>query len=398
MAARPASKRSPEELEHQWFRDHYRGDMRQLTWRAVLMGACLGAVLSMTNLYVGLKTGWGFGVAITACVLSFAIWKGVRKLGLARTDMSILENNAMQSTASAAGYSTGGTLVSAVAAYLIVTGHHIPYGLLTAWIFFLAVLGVTLAIPMKRQMINVERLRFPSGIAAAMTLRSLHNDIQHRPALAGPLIESVDEEPDTMKSAEEAAMEAAKEVEGTVTSAKDGEKSAQSLFLAASFGALVAFLRDGFTMLHELGILGARLRGAEVRLPGLRFERVPVHGGDGGKRAPHGRRSAHGAPRGGERDARLHPLLGRPGAPDASDGGHRDARLPHHGVVESLGRGRVHGDERTSRVRVPVEGGGAGTERADLARPTARGEELATAMPTRWTRSRCPHPGSRRGR
>ncbi len=254
MAARSTSTRSPEELEHQWFRDHYRGDMRQLTWRAVLMGAGLGAVLSMTNLYVGLKTGWGFGVAITACVLSFAIWKGVRKLGLARTDMSILENNAMQSTASAAGYSTGGTLISAVAAYLIVTGHHIPYGLLTAWIFFLAVLGVTLAIPMKRQMINVERLRFPSGIAAAMTLRSLHNDTQHRPALAGPLMETGDEEPDTIKSAEEAAMEAAKDVEGTVTSAKDGEKSARSLFLAVGFGATVKFLSEGLTMLQEIGV------------------------------------------------------------------------------------------------------------------------------------------------
>lgn len=67
------------------------------------------------------------------------------------------------------------------------TGDHLPYGLLTVWIFFLAVLGVTLAIPMKRQMINVERLRFPSGIAAAMTLRSLHGDNDHVPALAGPL-------------------------------------------------------------------------------------------------------------------------------------------------------------------------------------------------------------------
>jgi uncharacterized oligopeptide transporter (OPT) family protein len=36
------------------------------------------------------------------------------------------------------------------------------------------VLGVTMAIPMKRQMINVEQLRFPSGIAAAETLRALH--------------------------------------------------------------------------------------------------------------------------------------------------------------------------------------------------------------------------------
>jgi len=98
---------APEELELQWFRKHYRGNMTQLSWRAVLMGACLGAVLSLTNIYVGLKTGWGFGVAITACVLSFAIWKGLRKIGIARSDMTVLENNAMQSTASSAGYSTG---------------------------------------------------------------------------------------------------------------------------------------------------------------------------------------------------------------------------------------------------------------------------------------------------
>ena len=43
------------------------------------------------------------------------------------------------------------------------------------WVFFLAVLGVTMAIPMKRQMINIEQLRFPSGIAAAETLRVLHS-------------------------------------------------------------------------------------------------------------------------------------------------------------------------------------------------------------------------------
>ena len=43
------------------------------------------------------------------------------------------------------------------------------------WVFFLAVLGVTMAIPMKRQMINIEQLRFPSGIAAAETLRALHS-------------------------------------------------------------------------------------------------------------------------------------------------------------------------------------------------------------------------------
>src|SRR5205814_8818905 len=116
--------------------------MAQLTWRAVLIGSCLGSVLSLTNLYIGLKAGWGFGVAITACILSYAIWTGLLKVGLARTPMTILENNCMQSTASSAGYSTGGTLISAFAAYIILNGTHLPMGLTLAWVFFLAVLGL----------------------------------------------------------------------------------------------------------------------------------------------------------------------------------------------------------------------------------------------------------------
>ena len=50
-----------------------------------------------------------------------------------------------------------------------------PMPLTLAWVFFLAILGVTMAMPMKKQMINIEQLRFPSGIAAAETLRALHS-------------------------------------------------------------------------------------------------------------------------------------------------------------------------------------------------------------------------------
>ena len=168
---------TPAEIERQWLEQVYRGRgdrMRQLTWRAVLMGSVLGGLLALTNLYIGLKAGWGFGVAITACILSYAIWTTLHRLGLARTPMTILENNCMQSTASSAGYSTGGTLVSAFAAWMLINGAAMPLGEMLAWVFLLAVLGVTMAIPMKRQMINVEQLRFPSGIAAAETLRALH--------------------------------------------------------------------------------------------------------------------------------------------------------------------------------------------------------------------------------
>ena len=182
---------SSEAIERQWYEQVYRGHgdrMAQLTWRAVLMGSCLGAVLSLTNLYIGLKAGWGFGVAITASILSrYTIWTSLLKVGIARTPMTILENNCMQSTASSAGYSTGGTLISAFAAYIIINHQSMSVPLMLAWVFFIAVLGVTtLAIPMKRQMINIEQLRFPSGIAAAETLSALHTKSSRglRPAKA----------------------------------------------------------------------------------------------------------------------------------------------------------------------------------------------------------------------
>ena len=103
-------KGTPEEIERQWFEQVYRGrgdSMAQLTWRAVLIGSCLGAVLSLTNLYIGLKAGWGFGVAITACILSYATWTALLKVGLSRaTDRAaissgkpkILELNATHSS------------------------------------------------------------------------------------------------------------------------------------------------------------------------------------------------------------------------------------------------------------------------------------------------------------
>jgi uncharacterized oligopeptide transporter (OPT) family protein len=181
--------------EDQWYRRVFRGDeVPQLTLRTVVMGSLLGFLLAFTNLYVGLKTGWGLGVAITACIVSFALWNACLKLGLARTPLSILESNCLQSTASAAGYSTGNTMVSAAPALLMLSvtpqdpaGHQLPWAVLAGWTFFLSMLGVALAVPMKRNMINQERLRFPSGIAAAVTLQSLFNQGREATAKAKAL-------------------------------------------------------------------------------------------------------------------------------------------------------------------------------------------------------------------
>ena len=165
-----------EEDDRRWLKNVYQGDVKQLTVRAVVMGMIIGGLMSLTNLYIGLKTGWGLGVTITACVLSFSIWKLLRVLfpKIFTTDMTLLENNSMKSTASSAGYTTGGTMVSAIAAYILITGQHLNFWVLTAWTVFLGIAGVVMAIPMKKQMINMEKLPFPSGTATAETLKSLY--------------------------------------------------------------------------------------------------------------------------------------------------------------------------------------------------------------------------------
>jgi uncharacterized oligopeptide transporter (OPT) family protein len=177
----------PEEVgamdERAWYERAFRGDSAQLTVRAVGMGAALGFFLAFTNVYVGLKAGWGLGVALTACIASFTIWTSLLKLGVAKSPMTILESNCMQSTASSAGYSTTVMLVTAFPAMLLLSvtdanprGTQRQWYVVGGWVLCVAALGVLLAIPMKRSMINRERLKFPSGTAAAVLLQSLYSE------------------------------------------------------------------------------------------------------------------------------------------------------------------------------------------------------------------------------
>jgi uncharacterized oligopeptide transporter (OPT) family protein len=176
---------TPEEKDRQWFEQCYRGDtQRQLTVRAVIMGGIIGMFTAVSNLYTTLKIGWSFGVSITACVISFVAWNTICKMlngALSRffnrkiSQMSMLENNCMQSTATGAGSSTGSTIATALGSLLLIEGVHRSWPVATAFCFFTAALGVFLAIPMKRQMINHDQLRFPTGTATAETLRSLYS-------------------------------------------------------------------------------------------------------------------------------------------------------------------------------------------------------------------------------
>lgn len=181
----------PEEVarldEAQWYARAYRGDEPQLTLRAVLTGLGLGGVLSFANVYIGLKTGWFFGMALAAGLGSFALWRAMTALRIARTPLSLLESSCMQSTASSAAYATGNMVVGVIPALLLLSvspghpgGTQLHWAALAAWIACIAALGVTLAIPFKRQLINRERLAFPSGTAAAIMLHGLHTAASER--------------------------------------------------------------------------------------------------------------------------------------------------------------------------------------------------------------------------
>ena len=145
---------------------------RQLTVRATIAGMLLGGFMSLSNLYVALKTGWSIGVSLTAGILAFAISAVLQKVRFTRVPFGMLENNAMQSVASAAGYMTGGGTVAAIPALMMITGQPMGGWQMFGWISAIAMLGVVMAIPMKQQMINVEQLRFPTGVAAAETLKA----------------------------------------------------------------------------------------------------------------------------------------------------------------------------------------------------------------------------------
>src|SRR5262249_31008309 len=106
-------------------------------------------------------------------ILAFGMFKALSRLGLG-SEFTILENNAMQSIATASGYMTS-PLISSLAAYMMVTERVIPMWQLMSWVIVLAILGILFAFPFKRRFINDEQQPFPEGRAARIVMDSLHH-------------------------------------------------------------------------------------------------------------------------------------------------------------------------------------------------------------------------------
>lgn len=145
---------------------------RELTWRALLSGLVLGAVLTPCNVYSGLKIGWSFNMSITALLLAYAFWRPLsRLLGLASWER--YESNITQTSASSAASIISGGLVAPLPALALISGDNLPLPQLIAWVMSVSLLGVWVAWYLRPRFIIDSDLTFPAGVATAETLQDI---------------------------------------------------------------------------------------------------------------------------------------------------------------------------------------------------------------------------------
>jgi putative OPT family oligopeptide transporter len=159
----------------------------QLTLRATLTGMLLGALLSLCNIYTGLKIGWGTNMSITAGLLGYGFWLIWQKAAR-RPQFGILENCMSQTTASAAASIASAGLVAPIPALTMLTGRQLAWHWLALWVFAVACVGVLVAVSLRRQMLITDRLPFPYGIATGETLREMYARGREALARVGALL------------------------------------------------------------------------------------------------------------------------------------------------------------------------------------------------------------------
>src|SRR6476646_9139782 len=136
---------------------------KELTLRGLILGALITTVFTAANVYLGLKVGLTFASSIPAAVISMAILSAVK-------DSTILENNIVQTVASAAGTLSA---IIFVLPGLVIIGWWTGFPFWESFFICLSggVLGVLFTIPLRRALVTTSDLPYPEGVAAAEVLR-----------------------------------------------------------------------------------------------------------------------------------------------------------------------------------------------------------------------------------
>ena len=135
----------------------------ELTVRGVILGILITFVFTAANVYIGLKVALTFATSIPAAVISMAVLSAFK-------NSSILENNIVQTVASAAGTLSA---IIFVLPGLVIIGWWTGFPFWTSfWICTAGgVLGVLFTIPLRRAMVVNSDLPYPEGVAAAEVLQ-----------------------------------------------------------------------------------------------------------------------------------------------------------------------------------------------------------------------------------
>ncbi len=136
---------------------------RELTLRSLVLGALITTVFTAANVYLGLRVGLTFASSIPAAVISMAILSAVK-------DSSILENNIVQTVASAAGTLSA---IIFVLPGLVIVGWWTGFPFWQSFLLCVSggVLGVLFTIPLRRALVTHSDLPYPEGVAAAEVLK-----------------------------------------------------------------------------------------------------------------------------------------------------------------------------------------------------------------------------------
>jgi putative OPT family oligopeptide transporter len=161
-----------------------RGAYPELTPHAVIVGYFLGVVLAISIGYASLKLGFSIEGSELAAILGFGILRGLLRR------RSIVENNVTQTVASAVNGASSGMMFSVPAIFILGYGTDFNPYVLTFGAIAGAFLGIAFIIPLRKQMIDYERLTYPGGVAVASILKSPGAGISKAMMLVGAMVVS----------------------------------------------------------------------------------------------------------------------------------------------------------------------------------------------------------------
>lgn len=172
--------------EAQKFLDVQANQGQNFTLRGVLVGLVIGVVICFSNTYFGLQTGWVSGMAMPAALIGFAYFKAIARW--IDYPFTPVENVLVQTVAGAVGtmpLGCGFVGVMPALNFLMKREENGPLVLSTwkliIWAVGLCFFGVVIAVPLRREVIIREKLRFPSGTATALMIGVLHAKPQDHP-------------------------------------------------------------------------------------------------------------------------------------------------------------------------------------------------------------------------